>query len=60
MQTFITLQREEQVIGRDACDIVGGISPLASRTIQHMEAGLIAKQDIPRVEIPMNLPQPVG
>ena len=53
------LQRKEQVIHRETGDIIGGFAPFPTRPIEQDKVRALAKENVPRMEISMNLSQAV-
>ena len=53
------LKGEEHVVHREARDVIGRIAPFAARTVQHAELGSAAEEDVPRMEVAMDLAKAV-
>ena len=57
VELFAPLEREEDVIQSQTGYIIRWITVFSARAVEHGEIGAGSEQDIPRVEIPVNLPQ---
>ena len=53
------LEGEEHVVHRQATDIVGRFAPFSSGTVQNMKLSIFLKENVPGVEVPVDLSQSV-